>query len=410
MHLYSPTALLALSIALVLPFTLAHANGTSSLPAVVEGNTEFAIELYGKVREAEGNVFLSPYSISTALAMTSAGARGNTAQQMAKTLRFSSSNEELHAAFAELEAQLGTIQKKGNVALHAANSLWPQEDYPFLPEYLALLEKYYGVAVTPVNYKTEAEEARAIINGWVDQKTNKAIRNLIGPGVLDSLTRLVLANAIYFKGNWARQFKEASTKDAPFYLTREKAVQAPLMTQQEEFGYTESEDLQALELPYVDGDLSMLVLLPREVDGLQEIEKALTVDSLKKWTDRLPKREVRVFLPRFTFTSQFRLEETLTAMGMPDAFDPNKADFSGMDGRRGWLFIGAVIHKAFVDVNEEGTEAAASTAVAIGLTSAPGAQPPIFRADHPFLFLIRDNHTGSILFIGRLADPTASGE
>jgi serpin B len=217
------------------------------------------------------------------------------------------------------------------------------------------------------------------------------------------MTRLVLTNAIYFKGNWARQFKTDRTKDAPFTLADGKKVDISMMNQTAEFGYTETNNFQVLELPYVDNDLSMIIFLPKEYDGLSEFEETLTVENLSNWLNKLYKREVIVSVPKFKMTSQFSLASVLRSMGMTDAFSGN-ADFSGINGQRN-LFISAVIHKAYVDVNEEGTEAAAATAVTMKLTSIGPSRTPVFKADHPFMFLIRDNHSQSILFIGRVMNP-----
>jgi len=387
-------------------FVLLSANGEKSKSeALVEGNTAFALDVYQRLKDTKGNIFFSPYSISTALAMTYAGARENTARQMADVLHFTLDQNNLHPTFAKLETWLNEIREKGDVQLNVANSLWPQKGYPFLKEYLTLSEKYYRVTITPLNYRQAVEEARKIINQWVEEKTKDKIKNLIKPGILNSLTRLVLVNAIYFKGNWASQFDEKRTRDDTFYLLSGQRVQVPLMAQKKEFRYAGTGSLQVLELPYVGEDLSMIVLLPRKTDGLPELEKHLTPETLMQWIAGLRKQEVQVFLPKFKMTSQFRLDQTLPAMGMRDAFDSSKANFSGMDGRRNWLYIGAVIHKAFVDVNEEGTEAAAATAVAMRIKMGRPTSP-IFRADHPFIFLIRDNRTGSILFIGRVLDPS----
>ena len=381
-----------------------EANGGSPTEVLMNGNTAFALDLYDELREDEGNLFFSPYSISTALAMTYAGARGNTEKQMAQVLHFTVPQDQLHPAFASMEAALKAIQEKGDVELRVANALWPQKDYVFLKEFLELTKKYYGSAITPLDYKTAHEAARRTINSWVERKTNEKIKDLIPEGVLDALTRLVLTNAIYFKGNWATQFDKNRTEDAPFHLLSGQSVQTPLMHQKQTCGYAEFEGLQVLELPYVGDDLSTVVLLPREVDGLTELEDGLTMENLEKWTKQLREEKVSIFLPKFTMTSQFQLEKTLGSMGMPDAFSSN-ADFSGMDGTKN-LFISAVIHKAFVAVDEEGTEAAAATGVVISLTAAP-RPTPVFRADHPFVFVIRDNVSGSILFIGRVVDPTA---
>jgi serpin B len=389
--------------------SLAFAGEQTNEEILVQDNSAFAIDLYQKLSVADDNIFFSPYSISTALAMTYAGARGNTEKEMSKTLRFSLSQDNLHPAFADIESKLNNLQKAGNVNLSVANSLWPQQDYTFLDDYLSLIKHHYGVSITPVDYKRACETARKMINKWVEDKTQDKIKDLIQPGILDALTRLVLVNAIYFKGNWESQFKPERTKNAPFYVSPDKSVQVPMMTQKREFRYAEIERLKVLELPYEGGELSMIILLPSRADGIRKLESNLTVENLKQWKHRLRKREVLVFLPKFTMTSTFRLDKTLVSMGMVDAFNDSKANFAGMDGRPDWLYIGAVLHKAFVDVNEEGTEAAAATAVVMKARAMP-APPPTFRADHPFLFLICENQTGSILFMGRVNDPTKTGE
>jgi serpin B len=395
-------------LVLVTPVELAAYEEKPISAAVVEGNTAFALDLYWELKDTKGNLFFSPYSISTALAMTYAGARENTAKQMADVLHFPPGQKEVHPAFGQLETLLNEVQTKGDIQLNVANSLWPQEGFPLLEEYLALVKKYYGVVITPLDYQRAAEKAREIINHWVEEKTKDKIKNLIQPGVLDALTRLVLVNAIYFKGNWASQFEEKRTKEDTFYLLSGKTVQTPLMAQEKEFAYGDEEFMQVIELPYVGESLSMIVLLPKENDGLPQLEKQLTAANLRMWTSGLRKQKVKVFLPRFKMTSQFSLAKTLAAMGMHDAFNPDKANFSGMDGRPNWLYIGAVLHKAFVDVNEEGTEAAAATAVVMRIKMA--LNQPTFRADHPFIFLIRENTTGSILFLGRVMDPGQKGE
>jgi serpin B len=376
---------------------------------LVLDNSTFAFNLYQQLRSREGNLFLSPYSISTALAMTYAGARGNTEKQMAETLGFSLEQKNLHPAFAQLQAGLNKLQEDGNVKLCVANSLWPQLGQPFLDEYLSLVEKYYGVSITPVDYAHAREAARKTINEWVENKTNNRIKDLIKPHHLTELTRLVLTNAIYFKGNWENQFDPTATEEATFYISPKKSVQVPMMRQTEVVRYAEFRSLQILELPYVGNSLSMLVLLPRRIEGLKQLEDSLSVENLSFWRKRLEEKEVIIFLPKFKMTSSFDLKETLQAMGMVDAFTVLGANFAGFDGDPRWFFIGEVIHKAFVEVNEEGTEAAAATAVLMGLAGV-GAQPPTFRADHPFLLLIQDRQTGSILFIGRVTDPTKSGQ
>jgi len=365
-----------------------------------ESNTGFTLDLYNQLRRKEGNLFFSPYSISVALAMTFAGARGETESQMARTLHFDLDQENLHVAFSALQEKLAEAETAGGVQLKIANSLWPHVGYPFLKSYLDLVLKHYGVSITPVDYKNDTEGARQIINAWVEEETEKKIRELIPKDILDSLTRLVLTNAIYFKGDWDVQFNANDTKQENFWSPQEQFA-IPMMTRKGKYRYKESSDLQILELPYVGGKLSMLVLLPRKKDGLPILENQLTADFLSKATKDLWELDVVVHLPKFKVEAAFTLNDPLITLGMPDAFG-DKADFSGMDGAKE-LYIGFVIHKAFIDVNEEGTEAAAATAVVMQRQAF--SQPIEFRADHPFLFFIRENQTGSVLFLGRVTQP-----
>jgi serine protease inhibitor len=373
------------------------------IEAVVEGNSAFAVDLYHQIRSAEGNLFFSPYSISMALAMTYAGARGKTERQMAEALHFSLPQEKLHAAFYGLQAVMGEVHEKGNVELLIANSLWPHKAYPFRQKFLELARRNYKTSIAALDYVRKTEEARQTINRWVEEKTKGNIQELIKPGVLAELTRLVLANAIYFKGNWASRFRKEYTRDMPFQTAPAKTPNVPMMYQRQEFAYHADAEVQVLEMPYAGKRLSMLVLLPRKVDGLAELEKNLSAAKLNQWTGKLQKTEVEIWFPRFRVTSEFTLNEKLEALGMVDAFSPTKANFSGMDGTR-MLYISAALHKAFVEVNEEGTEAAAVTAVGMVASSVP--RYPQFRANHPFLFLIRDRATDSVLFMGRIVDPT----
>ncbi len=384
---------------------LVFAGGQDNGRILVQDNSEFTVDFYQKLCVSEGNMFFSPFSVSTALGMTYGGARGNTAREMAETLRFSLGQEDLHYAFAQLRSRLNKLQESENIQLSIANSMFPQEGYKFLDEYLSLIKRYYGVSITPLDYKHACEAARKIINKWVEEKTQDKIKDLIQPGILDPLTRLVLVNAIYFKGNWESQFNADKTKDAPFYISPGRSVRTPMMTQKGEFEYGDLKLFDMLELPYVGNGMSMILLLPKEPDGLKCVESKLSLESLRQWKSHLSKRDVIVFLPKFKMTSMFRLDNVFKSMGMVDAFSSSKANFAGMDGRPGRLYIGAVIHKAFIDVNEEGTEAAAATAVGMKATAIP-VPPPVFRVDHPFIFLIQAKQTGSILFMGRVADPT----
>lgn len=373
---------------------------TPELKTLVNGNNQFACDLYGRLRTESGNLFFSPGSISTALAMTYAGAKGNTAAQMAAALHFKLPQDQLHPAFAALSERVSA--KKEGMEVRIANRLWGQAGYPFLPEYLQLTKHDYGAELGQVDFVSRTEAARQTINTWVEQQTDEKIKDLIPQGALDEMTRLVLTNAIYFKGDWASPFDKKATKKAPFYLSADRSVEVPMMFENGLFRFAAVDGDRILALPYAGDDLSMWVLLPKEIDGLAALEAKLTPETLQKWETALRRRSVDVYLPRFKAESSFSLSGVLQAMGMTTAFAPGQADFSGMTERKD-LSISEVVHKAFVDVNEKGTEAAAATGVVIGITSVQAT--PEFRADHPFVFLIRDNHTGSILFMGRMENP-----
>ncbi len=392
------TAILAL--AAVVP---APAQVPDDVQAVAKASNAFAGRLYGELAKEEGNLFFSPYSISSALAMTYAGARGRTAGQMAAVLGFSLPPDKLDPALATLMA--GFNAKGKPYELYVANALWGQVRYPFAPDFLGTIDKYFGGGFREVDYTGDAsrEKARQEINAWTEDHTAKKIKDLIKPNILTPLSRLVLTNAIYFKGNWARQFKAENTRPMPFTVSEARQVEVPMMRQKAEFGYLEDAGLQALEMRYAGDELAMVVLLPESPAGLGAVEAALP-HKLDGWLAGLSREKVEVFLPRFKLEQDFILNEPLAALGMEDAFSEAAADFSGMrsDGVRD-LHIAKVIHKAFVDVNEEGTEAAAATAVVIATKSV--MLNPVFKADHPFLFLIRDLRTGTILFLGRMAEP-----
>lgn len=397
----------AVTLLLLASVALAPGAAASQTQAFTQGNTAFALELYRSLAGTAPNVFLSPHSISTCLAMTYGGARGDTAKQMAQVLRFGPAPQKVHAAFGDLQRQLNEAGRQQGIQLNVANALWAQQGHAFLPPFLNIARGQYQANVNQADFKTAAEPARAEINRWVAQKTQERIKDLLPPGSVDTLTRLVLANAIYFKGLWAVPFPANATRPLPFHLSATSQVEAPLMRQVESFAYTEDNDLQAIELPYSGNALSMVVLLPRRLDGCGDLETRLTPELLAEVLARLKPQRVEVLLPRFTLASGADLKAPLAKMGMPDAFGQN-ADFSGMDGTK-WLYISGVFHKAWVEVNEAGTEAAAATGVVMGVKSiaAPQAKPPVFRADHPFLFLIRDVRSGSLLFLGRLAQPAA---
>ncbi|HJN09530.1 MAG TPA: serpin family protein [Pirellulaceae bacterium] len=380
-----------------------ESNIAMDVSGIVESGNQFALDLYQQLRGDEGNLFFSPSSISTALAMTYAGAAGETEAEMAKTLHFQMPQDQLHDGMKALQAFWTTPDKKKGIRLHLANRLWGQESFEFLPAFLRTTRDNYGAELARLDFATKTEESRQTINGWVEDQTEDKIIELIPPDVLSSDTKLVLTNAVYFKGDWSEPFDEKRTKDEDFHLTATDKLKAPLMHNWNDFRYAAVDGFQVLELPYGDGSLSMVVLLPEKIDGLPDLEANLTTENLQKWIRKLKSEKVKVYLPKFKTTSQFKMSSTLKSMGMVSAFDPSLADFSGMTGGKD-LFISAVIHKAFVDVNEEGTEAAAATAVVTG-RPAPITEPPVFRADHPFLFMIRDDRNGAILFVGRITNP-----
>ena len=380
---------------------------------VVAGNNAFGFELYGKLKGLggnRGNVFMSPYSISTALGMTYAGARGNTEAQMAKVMHFEVGQGALHPAFGAIISDLKGRDKKA-YELTTANALWAQKGYPFRKEYFELVMGNYGAGLENVDFAGATEEARRTINAWVEKETKDKIKELFKPGVLDDGTRLVLTNAIYFKGKWEEAFDKKRTKDEVFHvdaiMLRGQPI-VPFMHMNARFKYWEGDGFQMLELPYKGDELAMVIFLPRAVDGLAKLEEKLTAENVMKWMGQMQSQEVEVALPRFKMESEFSLGGTLSAMGMTDAFSLERADFSGMT-EKGQLYISAVVHKAYVEVNEEGTEAAAATGVAIAPTAVPEPRTPVvFKADHPFFFMIRDKGTGSILFMGRVVDPSGA--
>ena len=371
---------------------------------VVSGNTAFAVDLYHNVAAQPGNLFFSPMSMSTALTMTSAGARGETLQQMANVLHLPANQTGVHEAFAALTRDFNA--KSPDYELSVANALWGQKDFKFLDTFISTLKTNYGADLTPVDFKANTEKARSTINGWVEKQTQDKIKDLLAPGVLDDTTRLVLTNAVYFKSDWAEPFKKDNTYYEPFYVTADQKTPVPLMRITRTYGYFEQDQFQALEMPYKGKSMSMVILLPKAVDGLPALEKTVTAEKLTQWLKGLQEQMVIVKFPRFKMTAEFRMEKVLSEMGMPLPFSM-AADFSGMTGKQE-LFISAVVHKAFVDVTEEGTEAVAATGHGV-LVSSPVAVEtmPEFRADHPFLFLIRDLRSNSILFMGRVVNPAA---
>ncbi|HEY2840894.1 MAG TPA: serpin family protein [Pirellulales bacterium] len=411
------TASLAILLSLAIGFSGAQ-NALAAPPAqkrapaspdaihLAQGANQFALALYGNLREAkEGNLFLSPASISTALAMTYGGAAGETAEQMKSVLHLDLPQDKLFPALSQLSGELTATRQPG-LEINIANRLWGQKTFAFRPDYLKLTRDTFGAELATLDFAGDTEAARATINEWVAKQTKDKIPDLLPPRSINNMTRLVLTNAIYFKGDWSIPFTASDTKPAPFFLGGDKQVEVPLMFQQKKFRYHKADGVQLLELPYAGGQMAMVALLPEKPDGLAKLEANLTTESLQKMLAAARKRDVHVWLPKFKMASEFSLGDALQALGMTLAFDATKADFSGMSDAGG-LSISSVVHKAVVDVNEKGTEAAAATGVVVGVTSARVPDEPVrFRADHPFIFLIRDQATGSIVFLGRVSDPT----
>jgi serpin B len=386
------------------PRSPAPDSALGDLPVLVRGNSAFALDLYQALREQPGNLFYSPYSISLALAMTYAGARGDTAAQMADVLHFELTQEQLHPAFNKLDETLNREVEgvEQPFQLNIANSIWGQRDFEFEADFLDVLAENYGAGLRLVDFAQAAEAARQQINSWVEEQTQDKIKDLIPEGALDSMTRLVLANAIYFKAAWQSQFDAANTQDAPFTLLDGSQVNAPTMRQTGSMNYAAGDGWQAVELAYEGGRQSMVILLPATGE-FEAFEAGLDAARVAEILGSMQFTSVELSLPRFSFESEIRLNELLAAMGMPQAFVPDQADFTGMRALRD-LYISAVLHKAFVDVNEEGTEAAAATAVIVSVTSLP-VDIQQMQIDRPFIFLIRDIETGSILFAGRVLNP-----
>lgn len=397
--------LLLLGILSIVAFSIGSAaSGESATPApspyqgLVEGNSAFAVQLYGKLGSSEGNLLFSPYSISSALGMTYAGARGNTAKQMRDVLHVQLSQGELSRAFKGLNRELLAAAGRGGQTLDIANGLFLTGGN-VSDGYKAVLKKDFDAGIF--------SGGLAAVNDWVKRKTGGKIEKILDG--LNPNSVCVILNAIYFKGVWEKQFDRNATRDAPFTVSPTRRVTVPLMYQHGSFTALAEKEFQAVSLPYRGNGLSMVVLLPRAVDGLPGLEKQVTGQNLKSWLaklDRQPRRKMHLYLPKFRLTTDYDLAKPCADMGMKDAFSPKRADFRGMGWKKGDLWISQIRHKAFMEVNEEGTEAAAATGVEIATKAFIPEQE--FRADHPFLFIIRDARSGAILFLGRMVDPAKS--
>jgi serpin B len=371
----------------------------------VAANNDFAFDLYRSLRPDDGNLFYSPYSISIAVAMAYAGARHETEKQMSETLHYILPQDQLHQVFNLLDQSLNASGgDELSFQLDVVNSLWGQDGFPFLPDFLTLIARNYGAGVRLVDftYDTNREAARRTINDWVSQQTNDKIKELLPKEMLTDMTRLILVNAIYFKGEWQDYF-ENGTADAPFTFLDGQEVSVPTMSRRAVTPYLQGDGYQVIRLPYKGGRAEMIIMLP-DPGKFSEFEQTLDQESFDRILAELNDSDVKLYMPKFQFEYSKDMKDTLKGMGMPAAFDPLQADFSGIYDRKiesRNLFISHIAHKAFVSVDEKGTEAAAATGVVAEIES----MPVMLRIDHPFIFVIRDRQTGSILFLGRVLDP-----
>jgi len=394
-NLWSRLLLLALGVLFFFPIVFAQ-----DVRDVINTNNQFAFDLYSRYKSNDGNIFFSPYSISSALAMTYEGAKGKTAEEIQSVFHFPKDDSVRRNSFLAINNQINKEHEQ--YELHTANALWAQKKYSFLEEYLKVIKDYYGGETRNLDFINENGESCRIINSWVEEQTNYKIRNMISS--LDRKTRLLITNAVYFKGKWLEQFEKSDTEKRDFRISLESIIKVETMRlSAKEFYYAETDRLQVLELPYEGKELSMLIILPKD-DDLGTVEISLGSRELSDLERMLSREEVDVYLPKFKLETRYFMSADLVAMGMPTAFGEN-ADFSGMTGEKD-LYISQVIHQAFVNVNEEGTEAAAATVVRMGVTGIEAAKiRKVFKADHPFIFLIHDNETGNILFLGRVSNP-----
>ncbi|MGP8214694.1 MAG: serpin family protein [Bacteroidia bacterium] len=379
-----------------------HVVSAQSITTTVNGNNEFAFKLFAEINNGSHNLFYSPFSISSALAMTYAGAREETEMQMSKVLCFGKQQDSLNTNFEKIINGIESDTASG-LRLNIANSLWVQKKYQFLDSYFDIVKTNYLSELNNVDFATETEKTRNEINGWVEQKTNYKIKDLLPEKSISSNTELVLVNALYFKGEWTYKFSEKATRKDIFHLNENDTVSADFMNIMEYYNYYQDEKFQVVELPYKGNKVSMIVFLPVKKDNMKSADKEFDYKYYTSAIKSLKPEKVRLSLPKFNTTESFDLGDTLKKMGMPMAFSP-LADFSGMTGKKG-LFISKILHKSFIDVNEEGTEAAAATAVVMKMTATRPSPFKVFKADHPFMFILRDNTTGGILFMGEIINP-----
>jgi serpin B len=373
---------------------------------IFQANNHFAFDLYSHLDPNKGNIFFSPYSLSSALTMVYEGARNQTADEMRTVLHLPSDEVDWRTDLSNFIQSMNTAHQA--YELSTANALWAQKAYPFKEGYLKLIKDTYFAEARNLDFVSDPEASRVTINSWVSKNTKDRINDLLPPRSITPETRLILTNAVYFKGKWETPFDKGDTKSDTFWLDPSQSVQTDMMTLEgKSFDYMDNDQAQVLLLPYQGDDLSMLIVLPRSKD-IQGLEKILNQDILKQWQGGMTSQEVNVSIPKFKFDSGYEMSGILSGMGMNLAFDPNNADFSGMADKvhDENLYIGGVFHKAWIETNEEGTEAAAATAV--GMMAGAMYHPQerkVFRADHPFIFVIQESKTGHILFMGRVSDP-----
>lgn len=391
-------------ILIVLSNSLGSAQPVAYLP---KEDNQFAVDLYSRLSSNKGNIFFSPYSLSCALTMAFEGARGKTAQEMSQVLHLNADAALRRMATKAFIQQINRTDKLYEISI--ANALWAQKAYPLKDDYLDLIKNNYFAQAVNLDFVSSPEASRGIINSWVSDHTLDRINDLLPPGSVTPHTRMILTDAVYFKGQWETPFKKMNTIVDSFWLAPGQSVQTEMMVIPEgSFYYIDNDQVQALKLPYQENELSMLIILPHAKDT-QGLEKNLTLELLEQWQKGMISQKVNVFLPKFKFDTSYQMSDVLTGMGMKLAFDQKYADFTGManEASNENLYISKVFHKAWIDTDEEGTEAAAATAVVVEAAMARRIEIPTadFRADHPFIFVIQDNKTGRILFMGRVSEP-----
>jgi len=370
------------------------------IKGIIEGNNKFAFDLYFNLKDKEGNIFFSPFSISSAFLICYEGSRGNTKKEIEDAFGFPSKEEIRRPNFAEILNEINKKDKK--YILNTANALWIQKDYKILNEYKEIVKKYYDSEIQNVDFIKEGEKSRRIINSWVEEKTNGKIKDLIPEGGVDVLTRAIITNAIYFKGKWLKKFDEKNTYEGDFYISENEKIKVFMMKMEREiFNYYEDEKVQVLEIPYDGNEISFFIFLPKSFD-INSINDYLNYDKFKEIKEKMVKEEIDIHIPKFKIETKYFLNDVLYEIGIKDAFSDIKADFSGITGKKE-LFISKVLHKAYALVNEEGTEAAAATGIVMEITSVRPRK--VFKADHPFVFIIHENKYGNILFFGRIIKP-----